>query len=154
MYRVSPFTYWIGGMASTLLHGRPVECTASETSHFNPPPNQTCGQYLAPYLETAPGILQNPEATQNCQYCSLAVSDQFLAGSNIYYSERWRNWGIMWAFVGFNIFMAIMTYYLFRVAKWSKGGKKTKKGGQAKEGAEKVVGQVAQEGAAPPNREV
>lgn len=154
MYRVSPFTYWIGGMVSTLLHARPVECTSTETSHFDPPENQTCGQYLADYLQMAPGVLQNPDATANCQYCSLSSSDQFLAGSNIYYSERWRNYGIVWAFVIFNVAMAVLTYYLFRVFKWSGRGGKTKKGAQAKKGGEKAVGEAAREGAAPPNREV
>ncbi|KAJ4360097.1 uncharacterized protein N0V89_000656 [Didymosphaeria variabile] len=121
MYRVSPFTYWIGGMCSTLLHGREVVCTSTETSRFNPPSGQTCQAYLADYLQTAPGLLQNPDATSDCRYCPLRNGDQFLAGSNIFYSERWRNFGIIWAFVLFNIFIAVLTYWAFRVAKWGEG---------------------------------
>ncbi|KAL1592348.1 hypothetical protein SLS60_011426 [Paraconiothyrium brasiliense] len=152
MYRVSPFTYWIGGMCSTLLHGREVVCTSTETSRFNPPSGQTCQTYLADYLRTAPGLLQNPEATSDCRYCPLRNGDQFLAGSNIFYSERWRNFGIIWAFVFFNIFIAVLTYWAFRVAKWGKG---SKKGTESKlqEQAGKVAERPAQEGAAPPNRE-
>ncbi|KAB5578676.1 ATP-binding cassette transporter ABC1 [Coniochaeta sp. 2T2.1] len=136
MYRVSPFTYWIAGICATMLHGRPVQCTPAETSQFNPPSGQTCGQYLSAYLETAPGFLQNPDATANCQYCPLRSSDQFLAASNIYYSERWRNFGLVWAYVFFNIAVAVLTYWAFRVAKWGKGSSKktrSKKGGNAGE---------------------
>lgn len=120
MYRVSPFTYWIAGIAATEGAGRQINCSATETSVFNPPPGQTCGEYLAPYLSQAPGTLQNPGATANCQYCQLSNTDQFLAASNIYYSERWRNFGLVWAYVLFNIFVAVITYYLVRVRK-SKG---------------------------------
>jgi ATP-binding cassette, subfamily G (WHITE), member 2, PDR len=129
MYRVSPFTYWVAGLVATELHGRSVECSASETSIFSPPIGQTCQQYLAPYLATAPGTLQNPNDTADCRYCSLSSADQLLAGVNIYWGERWRNFGIVWAYVGFNIFVAVLTYYLFRVKKWNKGsgGGKAKK---------------------------
>ena len=156
MYRVSPFTYWIGGMVSTLLHARPVFCSDTETSHFDPPSGQTCGGYLSEYLQTAPGTLQNPEATANCQYCALSSSDQFLAGSNIYYSERWRNFGIMFAFIGFNVAMAVLSYWAFRVVKWDTSKLRKAKGGKTGKSGEKAgekVKQTAQEGAAPPNRE-
>jgi ATP-binding cassette subfamily G (WHITE) protein 2 (PDR) len=125
MYRLSPFTYWIGGMAATQLHGRAVICSPEETSIFNPPPGQTCESYLAPFLSLAPGALQNPEATSSCRYCILQNADQYLAGSNIYYEQRWRNFGILWAFILFNTFIAVLTYYIFRVFKW--GGFKSKK---------------------------
>lgn len=127
MYRASPFTYWIDGMISTQLHGREVTCSASETSVFNPPSGQTCGQYLADYLQQAAGTLQNPDDTASCRYCSISVADQFLVGNGMSWDHRWRNFGIMWAFVIFNIAIAVATYYLFRVHKWNSGGKKIKK---------------------------
>ena len=37
MYRVSPFTYWIGGIVGTQLHARPVDCSSTETLVFDPP---------------------------------------------------------------------------------------------------------------------
>jgi ATP-binding cassette subfamily G (WHITE) protein 2 (PDR) len=117
MYRVSPFTYWIGGIVSTMLHSRLVECSPAETMIFNPPENQTCGQYLAGFLEGAIGQLQNPDDTQQCRYCSVTVADQFLQGSKIFWTERWRNFGIVWAYVIFNIFVAALTYYLFQTEK-------------------------------------
>ncbi|KAH7310275.1 putative ABC multidrug transporter [Rhexocercosporidium sp. MPI-PUGE-AT-0058] len=127
MYRVNPFTYWISGIAGTLLHSRKVECSTSEMSIFNSPVGQTCGEYLSSYLESAPGYLLNPNATDSCQYCSIRNGDIFLAGANIFYSERWRNFGILWAFIIFNFFAAIVLYYVFRVKNWrGEGGKKSK----------------------------
>ncbi|KAG7293979.1 hypothetical protein NEMBOFW57_004040 [Staphylotrichum longicolle] len=115
MYYVSPFTYWIGGITSTMLHGRPVVCSEDETLIFNPPPNMTCGTYLA--AGQAPGTLQNPSAVEACRYCPISVADQFLASVNIFWSQRWRNFGIMWAYVVFDIAVAIGVYYVFRVKK-------------------------------------
>jgi hypothetical protein len=125
---------------------------------FDPPAGQTCGAYLADYAAAAGGTIQNPDATAGCNYCSLSNADQFLAGSSIYYGERWRNFGILFAFIGFNAFLAVLTYYLFRVANLNslknlfhktKGGAKAKgKADQAKEGAEKV----AQQGGHPGER--
>jgi ATP-binding cassette subfamily G (WHITE) protein 2 (PDR) len=151
MYRLSPFTYWIGGIVATGLSGRQVVCSSTETSVFDPPSGQTCGDYLGPYLQTAPGTLQNPNDTTQCQYCSIQTSDQFLAGSNIFWGERWRNFGIVWAFIIFNIAMAILTYYLFRVAKLSDFSLKSKKGAKAKKVGEKVVEGVQENSAAGQN---
>ncbi|KAL2825874.1 ATP-binding cassette transporter [Aspergillus pseudoustus] len=122
MYRASPFTYWIGGMASTQVHDRQVVCSSAELSTFDPPANQTCQQYMADYIGLAGGALQNPDATQGCSYCSLTIADQYLAGSRIYWSERWRNYGLIWVYVFFNIAAAVMLYYLFRVRKWDLSG--------------------------------
>jgi ABC-type multidrug transport system permease subunit len=118
MYRVSPFTYWVGGMVATQLHDRPIVCSADETSTFNPPSGDTCGAYMAPFLAQAPGTLQNPDATESCRYCSLTVADQYFAGSDIYWDQRWRNFGIMWAYIIFNVYVAVLTYWAFRVKKW------------------------------------
>ncbi|KKA28728.1 hypothetical protein TD95_004420 [Thielaviopsis punctulata] len=115
MYRVSPFTYWIAGIAATMLHGRRVECSAAETSRFDPPAGQTCGEYLAAYMRLAPGTLQNPNDTADCKYCSISVADEYLAPSKIFWSERWRNYGLVWVYVFFNVMVAVATYWLFRV---------------------------------------
>ncbi|KAE9968334.1 hypothetical protein BLS_005903 [Venturia inaequalis] len=142
MYRISPFTYWISSLVSTMLHGRRIECSSSETSRFSPPAGQTCQQYLADYLQTAPGTLQNPNDTTNCRYCSLSTADQLLAGSNVKYDTRWRDFGIVWSYVIFNIFVAVLTYYLFRVKKWNKGTGKS-------DGAKKAgfLGKILKKGA-------
>ncbi|KAJ5167607.1 uncharacterized protein N7482_003201 [Penicillium canariense] len=115
MYRVSPFTYYIGGISGTALHGRTVECNSAELSIFDPPSGQTCWDYMKQYVDIAGGSVYNKNATSDCQYCSLSSADQYLAAREIYYVDRWRNYGIFWCYFVFNIFGAITLYYLFRV---------------------------------------
>lgn len=118
MWRVSPLTYTVGGLAATVLHGRPVRCARNELAIFNPPSGATCAEYLRRYFELgAPGQLYNPSATSNCEYCSLSSGDQFLAGSEIRWSQRWRNFCIGWGYIAFNIFATVALYYLIRVRK-------------------------------------
>lgn len=142
MYRVSPFTYWIGGLVSTILGGRTVHCTTSEFSIFDPPSGQTCEAYLANFTRAAGGAIENPNDTANCRYCSYSNADQFLARSQIYDSERWRNFGILFAFICFNAFIALLSYYLFRVFKpgdLSNKFQKNKKGIKDSTAAEKTA---------------
>ncbi|PWY82850.1 hypothetical protein BO70DRAFT_379416 [Aspergillus heteromorphus CBS 117.55] len=120
MYRVSPFTYYVSGISSTILHGRPVECSTKELSIFDPPSNLTCGQYMQKYLEVAGGRLYNPNATSACQYCSLTLADEYLSLRWIYWDDRWRNYGIFWCFWAFNVAGAVVLYYIFRVKTWGK----------------------------------
>ena len=115
MYRVSPFTYYISGVSSAALHDRPVQCSRHEMSIFDPPPGQDCGLYMKEFLSHAPGRLYNPYATHNCEYCPLSVADQYLAGRWISWDDRWRNYGIFWCYAVFNLFAAIVMYYVFRV---------------------------------------
>ncbi|KAF7551934.1 hypothetical protein G7Z17_g4676 [Cylindrodendrum hubeiense] len=118
MWRVSPFTYYIGGISSTVLHGREVHCSESELSIFNPPSGETCGKYLAEFLKTATGSLYNPNATSDCEYCSISSADQYLAAREIHWKDRWRNYGIFWCYVAFNILSTVTLYYIFRVRTW------------------------------------
>jgi ATP-binding cassette, subfamily G (WHITE), member 2, PDR len=119
-------TYFVDGMVATGLHGRPIECSATEINQFNAPSGMTCGEYMKQYLTKAPGKLLNPEDTSDCRYCALSTSDQFIAGSDIQWDQRWRNSSIMWSYIVFNVFTAVMLYYVFRVRKWDTTGKKRK----------------------------
>jgi ATP-binding cassette, subfamily G (WHITE), member 2, PDR len=114
MYRVSPLTYFVGGTASTSLSNLNVTCSASEMVVVNPPTGQTCQQYLQGYLSQAPGTLVNPNAMESCQYCPFSSSNEFLANSEIFWNQRWRDFGIVWAYIGFNTFAAFALYWLFR----------------------------------------
>ena len=92
MYRVSPMTYLIGGVAVSGLSGDPIVCSHAELAVFQPPTGETCGAYTQPYLEQAAlGTLLSPDATASCPYCPLAYVDQVLARPGMYYDERWRN---------------------------------------------------------------
>lgn len=120
MYRVSPLTYIVSGIAATGLHGRNASCSTNEMNVFDPPSGMTCGEYLAPYFSAqAPGYLSSPESLTSCSYCPLSTADQFLAVSAIDWDTRWRNLGIGWAYVVFNVVMTVVLYYLCRVRIWS-----------------------------------
>lgn len=115
MYRVSPFTYLVDAMLSVSLANAPAHCSSIEVSVFNPPSGQTCGQYLTPFMEFAGGSLSNPNATSGCEFCVITNTNTFLAQVNSFFDHRWRNFGLMWVFVVFNICAALFFYWLGRV---------------------------------------
>ncbi|MCJ1420821.1 hypothetical protein MMC32_007180 [Xylographa parallela] len=125
MYRVSPFTYLVSGMLATAIANTDIVCSAIEYLHFQPPAGQTCQAYMGPYIDAAGGYLQNPSATANCSFCAASSTNTFLAQVNSYYDLRWRNFGIMWAYIVFNVFAALLAYWALRVPK--NGGKQEKK---------------------------
>ena len=131
MYRVSPLTYLVDGIAAAGMHARQVECSSNELSRFAPPTGQTCGQYLSAYASASGGQVLNPDNTSLCEYCPLTVSDQFLAQVAISWSTRWRNYGLGFSYIIFNIVVAVILYYLFRVRKW--------RGSSMKKGPSKVL---------------
>jgi ATP-binding cassette subfamily G (WHITE) protein 2 (PDR) len=131
MYRVSPFTYLVSAVLSTGLANAPVTCSSIELLNFDPPSGQTCATYLKDYLLTADGKIVNPEATSNCRLCPLSTTNSFLELVNSNYSDRWRNFGILWVYVFVNIAMALFFYWLVRVPKSKKG--------QDKKGEKSVV---------------
>lgn len=137
MYYVSPLTYLVSGMLSTAVANSVVECSLTELTIFNPPSNQTCGDYISPFLGFAGGKIWNPEATADCRYCSISDTNRFLAALSINYSERWRNFGIVLLYAAFNLCMAVLIYWLARVPKNKnkKSKSKSKKGNGGKEKA-------------------
>lgn len=120
MYRVSPFTYLVSGMLSTALSGTEVICDSIETFKLDPPTGQTCYAYLNPFAAATGGAIQNPNATSQCAYCGMAKTDVFLVSVSSYWSDAWRNFGLMWVYIFFNIVVAIGIYWLARVPKGSR----------------------------------
>ncbi|OQD86054.1 hypothetical protein PENANT_c008G03778 [Penicillium antarcticum] len=120
MYRLSPFTYLVSGMLSTAVSGTTVTCSSIETLIFDPPANQTCSDYLGSYASRTGGYIENPDAMSACSYCSMSSTDTFLAQVFSYWSDAWRNFGIIWAYLVFNIVVALGIYWLARVPKANK----------------------------------
>ncbi|CAM1508811.1 Fc.00g025500.m01.CDS01 [Cosmosporella sp. VM-42] len=119
MYRVSPMTYLVGGVAVSGLSGDPIVCSQAELGVFEPPTDETCGSYMQSYLEQgAPGTLLNPDATTSCSYCPLQYADQVLALSGMYYDDRWRDWGLGFIYITFNIAAVFAFYYMFSLRVW------------------------------------
>ncbi|KAG6860184.1 hypothetical protein C0995_014729 [Termitomyces sp. Mi166 len=104
MYHLSPYTYLIEGLFGQAIGHQDLQCSAVEYVKLNPPSGMTCAQYMNNFITFAGGYLTNPDASSACNFCSVASSDQFLAlNFNIFYSHRWRNIGIMFAFIVFNV---------------------------------------------------
>ncbi|KAK5995250.1 ZEB2-regulated ABC transporter 1 [Cladobotryum mycophilum] len=125
MYRVSPFSYLVSGMLATGVANTIVQCADNEFVRLTPPLNQTCGEYLKTFIDATKGNLINPESTTECVYCSMHDTNTFLAGVGSYYEDRWRNFGLLWVYIGVNVFLALGIYWLARVPK--KTMKKAKK---------------------------
>ncbi|KAF7984655.1 hypothetical protein HWV62_12906 [Athelia sp. TMB] len=116
MYHLSPYTYLIEGLLGQAIGHESITCSSTEFVTLTPPSGQTCGSYMADYISAAGGYLVNSDATSDCQFCSIATTDAFLAESfNIFYSNHWRDFGIMFAFTVFNIALMYMFTYFFRI---------------------------------------
>ncbi len=120
MYRVSPLTYLVDGMLATGLANTRVTCASYEYSTIQAPAGQSCGQYLQNYINAAGGYVLDPNATQDCQFCATSSTNVYLAQLSSSYSHRWRNLGIMWAFIVFNASAALLLYWWVRVPKKQK----------------------------------
>lgn len=119
MYRVSPYTYLIEGVAGNALGGEQVECSGVEYALIDPPSGQTCSQFLGSYISANGGYIADPSATSQCQFCQYRTADEYLGNNfNIQYSHRWRNVGIFIVFIAFNTFCIYAFTYLFRMKKW------------------------------------
>lgn len=104
MYRLSPYTYLIEGLLGQAIGREQISCADVEYVQVNPPSGQSCAQFLGPFISANGGYVTNPDAAAACNYCSYRTTDQFLFESfNIEYAHRWRNFGLMWAFIIFNV---------------------------------------------------
>lgn len=118
MNRVSPLTYLIGGMAVTGLADTSVACARLELLSIKPPSDQTCGQFLGPYVQHMGGRILNPEATGTCQLCPVTKTNDVLAALGFSYAQRWRDFGLMLVYITFNVAGACIVYWLARGKKW------------------------------------
>jgi ATP-binding cassette subfamily G (WHITE) protein 2 (PDR) len=121
MYRVNPFTYLASSFMSTTLGQASAFCAEIEFQIFSPPEGQTCGEYMAEYIATAGGYLGDEQATGQCNFCQMDSTNQFLKRINANWDTRWRDFGLLWVYVAFNIAGTIFLYWLCRVPRGEKG---------------------------------
>ena len=122
MYRVNPLTYVVEGFLGTSLANAPMRCSAEEIINFIPPSGSTCGEYLSQYIARVGGFLLNSgaEAGDACRYCPVTDTNSFLGYLHVDFDNRWRDFGLLWAYCVFNVGGAIGLYWLVRVPKHSK----------------------------------
>ncbi|KAL2759934.1 hypothetical protein ACRALDRAFT_1073982 [Sodiomyces alcalophilus JCM 7366] len=119
MYYISPFTYIVSGMLSTALANTHVECADNELVPIVPPTDMACSDYLEPFMSQYGGYLtpDSVNSTEQCYMCPMGDTNTFLATVRADYSHRWRNFGLTWVYIIFNIFGALAVYWLVRVPK-------------------------------------
>lgn len=137
MYYITPFTYWIGGVLTSVLRGTKVVCSQSELTMFGSPPNVTCGEYAGSWLESkGVGYLSNPDGMGECGYCEYSYGDdvssfpcpcrvnanrpQYLSSIGLDSSKIWPYFGIFLAFTVTNYLMVYLLVYVRSVMKLRK----------------------------------
>jgi ABC-type multidrug transport system permease subunit len=117
MYRVSPFTYLTAGMLSVGVANTDIVCAANEIITVRPFDNETCLEYMRPYMQQYGGRVLNEDATSDCQFCPMDNTNDFLAGVHANYEDRWTNFGLIWVYCIFNVLAALLLYWYVRVPK-------------------------------------
>ncbi|KAJ2254938.1 ATP-binding cassette transporter snq2 [Coemansia sp. RSA 451] len=114
LYWLSPYRYWLESIVSNELHSVPVRCRANELFVFDPPANTTCLEYAGEWVSQATGYLQNPEATLACNYCQFKVGNEYYKTLDWNFDNRWRNLGILFAFIAANIAIGAVVIRLIK----------------------------------------
>lgn len=81
-----------------------VNCADKELTMLEPVSGQTCGSYLAEYIQNRGGYVTNPDATSACAFCATRTTDEFLGPIfKIFYHDRWRDLGLFCAYILINV---------------------------------------------------
>ncbi|OQE94148.1 hypothetical protein PENNAL_c0004G11504 [Penicillium nalgiovense] len=98
MYYIDPFNYQMSSLLSFTTWSKPVTCAPDEVALFDPPANQTCGEYLATYQQGM-GVgtnLLNPSANVHCRTCQYTTGGDYLKSLNLAEEHfGWRNAGLV-----------------------------------------------------------
>lgn len=109
-----PLRYFFGPMVASSLHGVRAVCNRSDLAIFDPPPGQTCSEYVENYSSSNPGYLQNPDANESCAYCPYSVGDDYARTMDFSYDDRWRDWAV---FLGFCLTNVVLVFLITRLTR-------------------------------------
>ncbi|KAI4177560.1 MAG: hypothetical protein LQ346_007662 [Caloplaca aetnensis] len=112
MYYLTPFRYILDGFLGVAVHNRPVICESVEFARFSAPPGQTCDSYTQSFIAMAGGYVQTG-ADGLCEFCQYKNGDEFAKGFNVLYSNKWMDYGVIWAFCIFNFAVVFVASWLF-----------------------------------------
>ena len=48
-----------------------------------------------------------------CEFCQYATGDEFAASFNVFYSSKWLDFGVFWAFIVFNFCVVFFCSWLY-----------------------------------------
>ncbi|CAO3625872.1 unnamed protein product [Mucor fragilis] len=119
MYWLDPYHYFIEGLVTNGLDSVPVVCNDSNYIKIKAPPGRNCGEYMADFFaDGGLGYIGNPNGTDYCDYCQYSIgNDYYETNIGWSFSNRWRNFGLLWLFTAFNILLFVVFVYLFRKQK-------------------------------------
>jgi ABC-type multidrug transport system permease subunit len=128
MYRVSPLTYFLEGLAIAGISGVSVACSQIERLAIPLPSGRgSCGDYLAAYVQSGGGgtILEPDSTIGPCDFCPISNADVVLHSLNMATDKAraWRNVGLMAVYVVINIIAIFGIYFLARVPRKKKAEK-------------------------------
>ncbi|KAH6845782.1 ABC-2 type transporter-domain-containing protein [Chaetomium sp. MPI-CAGE-AT-0009] len=90
LYYLDPFHYLVGGLLGTLLWDVQVRCKPDEVTSFDPTAGQTCGEYMADFLASNAGYVENADATAACRYCPYETGAEYARVFNL--NEKYHAW--------------------------------------------------------------
>ncbi|KAG9252266.1 ABC multidrug transporter [Emericellopsis atlantica] len=98
LYYLNPFNYLMGSMLVFTTFDAPVHCGREELAIFDTPDGQTCGEYLADYMQGLGSRtnLLNPDDTRDCSVCQYQTGSDYLYNMNLKdYYYGWRDAAIV-----------------------------------------------------------
>ncbi|KAJ5825703.1 CDR ABC transporter [Penicillium riverlandense] len=112
MYWLTPFHYLLEGFLGVVTHNVPVRCLPREEARFSTPSGMSCQQYAGSFAKQSGGYVRDIGGGM-CAFCQYSTGDQFAAGFNVFYSHKWRNYGIFWGYVIFNFTLVFILSWLY-----------------------------------------
>lgn len=90
LYYLDPFKYLFGGLFTPIVWDVQVKCSPSEFVSFNAPSGQTCAGYMADFLSSNAGYVEEVNGTGSCQYCAYATGAEYASTFNL--KEEYYGW--------------------------------------------------------------
>ncbi|KAJ5479041.1 hypothetical protein N7530_004550 [Penicillium desertorum] len=112
MYWVTPFHYLLEGFVGVITHNVPVRCIDREESRFSTPAGMSCQDYAGSFAEKAGGYVRDA-GNGMCSFCQYSTGNQYAKSLNVFYSHKWRNYGILWAYIIFNFTLVFVFSWLY-----------------------------------------
>ncbi|KAJ5612583.1 CDR ABC transporter [Penicillium lagena] len=112
MYWLTPFHYLLEGFLGVVTHNIPVRCLPREEARFSTPSGMSCQQYAGAYANQSGGYVRDIGGGM-CAFCQYSTGDQFAASFNVFYSHKWRDYGIFWGYVIFNFALVFALSWLY-----------------------------------------
>ncbi|KAJ6151902.1 hypothetical protein N7497_006221 [Penicillium chrysogenum] len=112
MYWLTPFHYLLEGFVGVITHDVPVRCIDREESRFSTPAGMSCQDYAGSFAEKAGGYVRDA-GNGMCSFCQYSTGNQYAKSLNVFYSHKWRDYGILWVYIIFNFALVFAFSWLY-----------------------------------------